>query len=208
MDILFKPEILGFLNLLHRSPRYLGIADLKKEYAEHLPNMRTIYRWQKELGDKFRYFPRIHFQALGLVHLHLLIEKPSDKWVLFPFAVEIAWLIKDMNERVLYLHCLVPEIYMDTFQNLLMDLKNEGFCKDLKTIQTGDGTQTLKDLKSCFDRKGRIEIDELEENDSGWDLVIGSRYGQDLLKQCPLIIPVVFENYGRKMSLPDRKSVE
>ena len=62
--------ISAFLHLLHETPEYTGLADVHARHARVLPNVRTIYRWQRRAS--IAHYPNILYKCLGLVRCHVI----------------------------------------------------------------------------------------------------------------------------------------
>jgi hypothetical protein len=73
-----------------------------------------VQRWHAALGDRLLVIPNVSVEALGLLHAHVFVEQPQD-YLLFPWAVEAAWVTPDFCQEVLYLHCVVPLEHMTAF---------------------------------------------------------------------------------------------
>src|SRR5262249_49669374 len=69
---------------------------------------RTVYRWQRSLGNQLLVVPNVSVEPLGLLHAHVFITQPVERVLSLPYAVEAAWVSPNFCQEVLYLHCLVP----------------------------------------------------------------------------------------------------
>lgn len=176
----FHPNVMRFLAALHRMDHTAGIEELLA--ADHsLPNARTVYRWHDELGPGLTYYPSVTFDALGLVHLHLLIEEPAAQWDRFAYSVRASWLVRQPGSRLLYLHCLVPRCHEADVRQLLDDLSH--LYAQITIITSTDGWQMIE---------GESTAPAHHPGDL-WDVV--ERY--------PLIVPVVMESIEHRRSLPE-----
>jgi hypothetical protein len=181
MVVAFHPNILRFLSAVHRMDHTGGIEELLAADCS-LPNVRTVYRWHEELGDGLTYYPSIAFNALGLLHLHLLIEEPTGKWDRLVYAVRASWLVRRPGSRLLYLHCLVPRCHEAEVRQLLEDVSH--LYAQITIITSHDGWQAI-DGDSA-----------LQTNHPPRDL-------WDVVERYPLIVPVVMESIERRRSLPE-----
>lgn len=188
----FKKDLLHFIYALHRSTTFSGITEFHVLNNENLPELRTIYRWQKELADKLEYYPCIDFSALGFKHFHLFIKDPAPEMMQLPFALEMLWLVHDVAERILYIHGLLPEEKLSELQRMIPS--------QAILLFTSDGRQYMHDLALALDHQGRIGSGL---NSFGPFQVEASCPKNKLaeLARYPLIVPVIFENYGKRLSL-------
>lgn len=180
----FPPNILHFLSTLQAMPRTDGVERLGR--TPGMPAARTIYRWQRSLTDRLVYYPSITYQALGLLHAHLFIERPSDVWQEFRYAIDAAWVVRQPGVRTLYLHCLIPATHE---RELLRFLRSRtDTYATLSIVVSTDGWQTFGQA-----------IAGLQQS------IMPTRTGAaaDLLERLPLIIPAVFESIEARRSYPD-----
>lgn len=194
MTYSFKRDLLHFIYALHCSTSYSSITEFHALNKENLPELRTIYRWQKEMVGKLEYYPSISFDALGLKHVHLFIKNPSPDMLQLPFAVEMHWLVHDIGERVLYIHGLVPSENVNALRQLLPS--------DAFILITTDGRQFMQPLQQALDHQGRLIAFPCQGEHSQLSTVETKNRMQDLGRY-PLIIPVIFENYGKRKSLEE-----
>lgn len=186
----YKRDLLQFINALHHCTTFSGITDFHVHNNEHLPELRTIYRWQKELNGVLEYYPCIDFTALGLVHFHLFIKEPSSEVMQWPFVLEMHWLVRDIGERLLYVHGLVPLDKIEIFKKSV----------DEKALLlfTSNGRQCIQDLLQALDHQGRLNKDMKQSIQMP---SIESKNKLAEISKCPLIIPVIFEGHGKRLSL-------
>src|SRR5205809_8078636 len=98
-------SILQFLHVVHCAPRALGIEELAR--TERVVDARTLYRWQRALRDDLVYYPSITFRALGLDHVHLIIDDPSTAWEEFQYEIRGEWVMRHPGQAPLYLTSIV-----------------------------------------------------------------------------------------------------
>jgi len=198
----FKKNVLNYLSQVHCVPSYQGPADLLKVKKIALPQNRTIYRWHKSLKSVMEFYPSIDLSSFGLVHVHIILSGACDEMLRLPFALEAYWLMPKPGERVLYLHCALPEDFKKDFQLLFKDLKKAGFFKGFVHFFSFDGWQVVHELSNCIDGDGRIRFPIVEEfaiNKEAFGKKLMSASG--LMKSYPLVVPVIFENFGKRLSL-------
>ena len=190
----YKKDLLQFISALHHSTIFSGITDFHALNKENLPELRTIYRWQKEMAGKLEYFPSIAFEALGLKHVHLFIKNPTQDMMQLPFALELHWLVHDIGERVLHIHGLVPSENMQALKSILP--------ADASIVLTTDGKQFMKPLQQAVDHLGRLIA--IPSQNALFQYSAGeTKNRMQELSRYPLIIPAIFENYGKRMSLEE-----
>jgi len=132
-----------------------------------------------------RAFPSFTTEALGLVHVHLVVVEPDARWPSFPYAVELVWATPDLARRALYLHCLVPAGHVPVVLALVQSLRERGWCTDLAVFPSRSGSQHLR---SCGHQNPGEEGRAVEQ--------------RSLLQRYPLVVPVVVESWNRDASLP------
>ena len=137
-----RGPIAKFLATVHQSATCLGLEALHQAHRQDLPHLRTVYRWHKKLGNQLAYFPAFSLEQLGLVHLHLFITAPDERWARFPYAVEARWLTQNLVDPVLYLHCFVPFAHRENVETLLGDLPLSH--RGLQIVWTTSGWQRLQ----------------------------------------------------------------
>lgn len=185
MVVAFHPKLLRFVQELHRCDRAGGIEELFRGRAA-LPSVRTIYRWHDELGDGLTYYSAVTYEALGLTHLHLVIDDPRRSWENLPYAVRASWLTHGPGKRVLYLHCLVPQLHLRSFLQVLEECTHHHDGDQITSITTGDGWQALHGDTAPPAPVGVTGA-------GAWEVV--ERY--------PLLIPVICESIEVRRSLPE-----
>jgi len=151
-----------------------------------LPHERTLSRWYRELGDRLVIFPTFALAPLGLGDVHVFLATADESWLRFPYAVDHAWVTQDFTCRVLYLHCIVPLAHQDVVVQFLRD-----FVADATVVRTSEGVQDLPVLGTST------------------PMLLAAPSHSDVLHECPLVIPVIFEGWNRRTSLPQLwKSVD
>jgi hypothetical protein len=113
VSVVVKEPIANYLVAVHQSQTCLGLKAIHRSAKDRLPHLRTIYRWHQEMGTALTHFPTFSVEDLGLVHLHLFIRQPDLRWSRFPYAVEALWVTSNLNDSLLYLHCLVPHVHRE-----------------------------------------------------------------------------------------------
>ena len=192
----FSTPVLRYLDAVHAAPRPVGPTGL-----DALPTMvreRTVYRWQRSLGDGLSYFPSLSLSGLGLVHAHLLLEGASDRWLDLPVAFSACAVNRGLERPGLYLHCAVPMGHEAEFEGLVRSLAADGWCESWTLVVTGDSWQSLGRLAECVDAKGRFRgaCEERAER---------ARIFTDdgLLRSYPFVVPAVFEAPEERVSLQE-----
>ena len=170
-----------------RSPQFLAHlsrvqgashADVRNDLPV-LPHERTVSRWYRELGDQLVIFPTFALAPLGLGHLHVVLHEADDAWLRFPYAVDHAWLTQDFHHRCLYLHCIVPLVHREAVVQFLHDFGGE----HPVLISTSEGVQDLPLLGAA-------------------PVVAAAPPSTEVLRTFPLVVPVIFEGWNRRTSLP------
>jgi len=151
------------------------------EPLDRIVHARTLRRWHRELGEQLIIFPSFALAALGLAHLHVFVENADPAFLQFPYAVEHAWVTENFRDRSLYLHCIVPTKHQHDVQNVLTELANG----PVVVGHTRDARQTLTFLQQEPPAQGRAP-----------------RSQEDLLRSFPLVVPVIFEGWNRRRSMP------
>jgi hypothetical protein len=115
--------------------------------------------------------------------------------------VESAWVLRRLGERLLYLHCLIPYGDRDAVYGLLQELQRGGVCGRFSFVLTQDGWQGMHALAQAFDQRGHVTGPFVQE--LSWTALGGPQgYVVDgVAEEFPLVIPVVFEQYGERLSL-------
>lgn len=186
------PNILRFLNQLHRSTYVVGLEELTRRNGMVRP--RTLYRWHRKFGDRLIYYPAITYSALGLAHWHLIVEEPRGSWNEWPYTIRADWVVRRPGQRLLYLHCLVPRVHDDAIRELLDDLVNMGYAKHTMILTSDDGAQYLRGMLQ--------NTTEAQRTDSPVVWRDASTGLHDLIERYPLVIPVTFEMVERRRSIP------
>jgi hypothetical protein len=183
------PNVLRFLNQLHRSRYVVGLAELTQHNG--MPTPRTLYRWHRSFGDRLIYYPAVAYSAFGLMHWHLFIEEPRGAWEEWPYAIRADWVVRRPGQRCLYLHCLIPRVQDDMIRELLDDIVEMGFAKGVTIYTSGDGSQYLRGMLA-------------HGPDAGRDDAVAWRDASvhDVVERYPLVIPVTFEMTEQRRSMP------
>lgn len=186
------PNVLRFLNQLHRSTFVVGLDELTRRNG--MPTPRTLYRWHRKFGDQLIYYPAVAYSAFGLTHWHLFIEEPHGSWDEWPYAIRADWVVRRPGQRVLYLHCLIPRIHDDAIRQLLDDLVSLGYARDTTIYTSDDGSQYLRGiLQTNHEQRARDDVVVWRDSNTGV---------HDLIERYPLVIPVTFEMVERRRSIP------
>jgi len=184
MVVAFQPNVLRFVHALHRSERTDGIDAFLRERPS-LASARSVCRWHRELGEALIYYPSVAYGALGLTHVHLIIEDPRTRWEELPYAVRASWLVASpAGTRVLYLHCLVPKTQVEQLAQVLEECRSPHGDR-ITNITTSDGWQLL-------DHDQHREI-IWSSAGAAWDTV----------EHYPLLIPVICESIEVRRSIPE-----
>src|SRR3954467_15943387 len=142
MVVAFQPNVLRFVHALHRSERTDGI-DTFLRTRPSLVSSRNVCRWHRALVEALTYYPSVAYAALGLTHVHLIIEDPRTRWEQWPYAVRASWLVASpAGTRVLYLHFLVPQAHAGLFAEVLHACRSPQGDR-ITSITTTDGWQFL-----------------------------------------------------------------
>lgn len=188
----FHPNMLRFLNQLHRSTYVVGLEQLTRRNG--MPTPRTLYRWHRRFGERLIYYPAVAYSALGLVHWHLLIDNPRGSWDAWPYAIRADWVVQRPGQRDLYLHCLVPRVHEDALRELLDNLVERGYASKTTIITSEDGAQHLR---------GMLHTNQPQRSDDATVVWRDATAGvHDLIERYPLVIPVTFEMVERRRSIP------
>jgi hypothetical protein len=173
------PALWRYLRCVQRSPR-VGMHARERERAEICA--RTVYRWQRSLGDRLRIIPSVSVERLGLIHCHVFVTKPGDAWLSLLYAVEAYWLTPNLCRDTLYLHCLVPTAHQASVQSLLRTLP----CAEQEILWSSSGWQQF------------LHADDVIE------LPTSDEHAMDatLLRSHPFVVPVLMESWQYPNSLP------
>ena len=167
-----------YLVALSRSPTCMGLDEFCRVHRGLVPHERTILRWHRQLGNSFVVYPSFLVEALGLAHLFLFVRSPGLSWRAFPYAVEATWVSPDCTTRVLFLHAVVPIVHRE---RVAASLRGLGSCVVVW------GSSGWEHLSWCggavFPTTWAVPLARSE------------------LCDCPLVVPVVFESWGRRASL-------
>lgn len=184
MVVAFQPNVLRFVHELHRCERVDGIETFLRTRPS-LASSRTVCRWHRELGDALTYYPSVAYQALGLTHVHLIIEDPRTRWEQLPYAVRASWLVcRPAGARVLYLHCLVPTGHVELLAQVLDQCRSPDGDR-ITSITSADGWQLL---------------DHKEDREVTWSSAAAA---WDAVERYPLLIPVICESIETRRSIPE-----
>ena len=168
------PQLLAHLSRVQRASH----ADIRTALPL-LPHERTVARWYRELGDQLVIFPTFTLAPLGLGHMHVFLPDADPAWLRFPYAVDHAWLTQDFSHRCLYLHCVVPLAHRDDVVQFVHDFGGERPV----VISSGEGVQDLPLLGAP-------------------PTVAAAPRSTEVLHTFPLVVPVIFEGWNRRTSLP------
>src|SRR5581483_4295716 len=163
---------LRLLQRLHETNEAVGLEELSRRFGTR----RSVYRWMARMRHHAAYQPRVAFAALGLVHAHLFIRQPGQKWFEYPYAIDRAWTIDQPGRNVLYLHCLIPSQHA-------AQIPASG---RITSITTSDGWQDLAPLADALDEQGRPIIQQRTAQLASWN---GTRLDQI----DPFVVPVACE---------------
>lgn len=187
----FHPHLLHFLNRVHQSTYILTHDGLSARNG--MPSHRTLYRWHARLGDGITYYPTLDYEALGLVHWHLLIEEPTPDWERWPYAIKADWVVQRPGAKTLYLHCLIPRVHEIDLQQIVEEWIKAGCGTSFTLIKTGDGAQLLRGMLSTA-------LPDGDDVPVLWRSPV--RGAWELVERYPLIIPVIFEMTEHRRSMP------
>lgn len=162
-----------YLELLHETPEFTGLADFHQRYQDRLPNVRTIYRWHRT--RQVGYHPNIRYGALGLLRCHLLITRDPENWLGCPYAVRATWVRDGLGARALYLECLVPPTHMAALRTRASVITTDDPWQLFQVTRSTRSTPTpelppFEDLRTVFPLvipvacealRGRQSLDEL-----------------------------------------------
>jgi hypothetical protein len=193
----FSTPVLRYLQAVHDAPRPVGPTVL-----DALPGMvreRTLYRWQRSLGERLTYFPSLCLSGLGLVHAHLFLEGASDRWLDLPVVLSACWVNRGLERPGLYLHCVVPAGEEASFEGLVRALSRDGWCAEYTLVLASDGWQCVG--LAGLDRDGRVRTRPMSVLREGVFRVAVDQRG--LLQSYPFIVPAVFEAPEERCSLQE-----
>lgn len=178
----FDPKVLMLLAAVHGQTRHVSPDSLSRSTRL---GRSTIYAWYRELGDRLIHYPQVGVSQLGLTHLHLFVAEAHANLLSAPYAVDRAWTVSTPGTRLLYVHWLVPTAHVKRVRARLPGI----------VITTGDGWQTLPDLRVAVDGQGRPQVHEYDERPppGGGET--------DLARTHPFLIPVIGELLGARRSL-------
>ncbi|HEY4360276.1 MAG TPA: hypothetical protein VGN17_04885 [Bryobacteraceae bacterium] len=158
-----KVGLHGFFRRNHDAPR----------------SSRTVYRWQRSLGDQLLVVPNVLVERLGLRHAHVFVVNPDPSWLSLPYAVESAWVTPDFCQEVLYLHCLVP------VSTVFADVLARYPCARVEVVWSGSGWQSFL------------------QDDYALGVTKPVPPGtSDLARRLPFVIPAMLELWTYPNSLP------
>lgn len=172
------PALFRYLRSVQASDR-VGVHGFFQRNTAVERSARTVYRWQRNLGDQLLVIPNVLVEPLGLRHAHVLVTKPDEAWRSLPYAVEAAWVTPDFCQDVYYVHCLVPASV--DFVGLLSRLP----CAGYDVVWSGSGWQQF-----------------LTDDQEIVLPVATDAVGSDLLRRSPFIVPSMMELWTYPNSLP------
>jgi hypothetical protein len=172
------PALFRYLRSVQASDR-VGLHGLLRRKSDCARSARTVYRWQRSLGNQLLVIPNVVVERLGLRHAHVFVTKPDPSWLSLPYAVEAAWVTPDFCQEVCYLHCLVPAtVDLDA---LLKSLP----CSRYEMVWSGSGWQQFlaneEELFLPVPIEGSVS---------------------DVLGQAPFVVPSMMELWTYPNSLP------
>lgn len=178
MEVL-RSGLRQYLSVMSTARSCAGVRELCRSHRDVLPHERTIYRWHTRLGSSLVVYPSFFVEALGLSHLFVFVTRGRSCWEWFPYSVETSWVSPDCKARVLFVHAVVPTRDCARLTRLLRKA-------DVLFAWGSTGWEQLA-LAGC----------DVPVSRPSW------RGGTSrLLRDVPLVVPVVFENWGRRLSLP------
>lgn len=171
--------ILQYLEALQEVNCCTGSAAIHKAYPRLLPSRRSINRWFRRHPD-LAISPMFVIECLGLLHVHLFLDSPSEELLEFPYAVSGLWL-RDLRRRTLYLHCVIPREHQAAVAEWVRHQHHTA-----TVIPSESGWQTLQLTKEAnhLQTKPLLQLD-----------------ARSLLRSAPLIVPVIFESWGKRTNL-------
>lgn len=193
----FSAPVLRYLQAVHDAPRPVGPTVL-----DALPGMvreRTLYRWQRSLGERLTYFPSLCLSGLGLVHAHVFLDGATDRWLDLPVVLSACWVNRGLERPGLYLHCVVPAGEEAAFEGLVRALSRDGWCAEYTLVLASDGWQVVG--LAGLDRDGRVRTRPMSVLREGVFRVAVDQQG--LLRSYPFIVPAVFEAPEERVSLQE-----
>jgi hypothetical protein len=175
-----------YVAAVHAAPEFVGVRDFHRRFAHHLGHERTLARHRHEYRSSLRVFPSFTIEALGLSHVHVVVLGADERWLRFPYAVEHAWATRDFAQHALYLHCLVPTEHVVLVEKLVHDLEALGWGMACLVLRSQSGWQH-------FSRCGHHLLSQ------SVGVVPEERV---LLRQHPLVVPVIAEAWNHDATLP------
>ncbi len=175
-------SVTGLLQALQDVTSCEGFEDLAQR--NHARDRRTLYRWRRQLGSSLQVVPSFALERLGLAHLHLVITNPGEEWFGFPYATEHAWLTDDFVGNRLYLHCIAPLAHKAAIRALVRGCQTAGWCTSISVLWSGTGWQELPDVTATSP-----------------PLDVPTSVDAVVLRDCPLIVPTIFEAWDGPASL-------
>src|SRR5207248_1636834 len=91
-------------------------------------------------------YPAVSLTALGLQHLHLIIDDPRGRWDAFPYATSAEWIVRRPGVASLYLRCVIPAAHLGRVQGVLAAAQHAGLATRIHTMQTVDCWQIMRDM--------------------------------------------------------------
>ncbi len=175
-----------YLAAVHAAPEFAGVKAFHRRHARHVGHERTLSRRRQKYRSSLRVFPSFTIEALGLSHLHLVVLGADERWLRFPYAVEHAWATRDFAQQALYLHCLVPTDHALLVEELIHELREQGWGSACLILHSQSGWQH-------FARCGHHLLPQPVR-------VVPEERG--LLREHPLVVPVIAEAWNRDTTLP------
>ena len=175
------PAVFRHLQTVQRSTN-VGVFGFFRRQVAPSRSERSVYRWQRSLGDALLVVPSIAVEHLGLSHLHVFVHGPGSEWLRLPYAIEAAWVTPDLSKEVLYLRCLIPTAHETRVIASLKELA----CQSYHAVTSGSGWQQF-----------------LLSDDEPLELPIPDKpAANDLLVRCPFVVPAMMESWQYPNSLP------
>lgn len=150
--------ISAFLHLLHETPEYTGLADFHARHARVLPNVRTIYRWQRRA--QITHYPNIRYKCLGLVRCHVIAPPGLS---LPPWVISARYARNGLGPTFLYLECLVPQATLAGFLTAAREAGASAWVTDDPWQELPGGRRTMS---------ASPELDPWERPEDGFPLVV------------------------------------
>src|SRR5262249_49654013 len=137
--------------------------------------------------------------GLGLVHVHVFLDAPNDRWLELPVILSASWVNHGLEQPGLYLHCAIPTSAKDEFAELVRTLA-ERWCNAYTLIATGDSWQSIGPLPSLFDHRG---VPRARREPTMVRRTPASPAESGLLRSYPFAVPAIFEAPEERVSLHD-----